>query len=202
MREQLRELESEVRHLQVLPAADVRARGRRRGRRQLAVTLVAGAVVATTVGVTVTRSSDEPPVQSAAGSSEVACVVSLPSSPAAVRIQVLDGGAPAGSAAATVAGLRDRSYTVNGTTRTTTVHNPATLRYGPRAIGAAALLRAQLREDAEMVFEPARDGDTVDLTIGPGFAARLVTPTELNQALAAAGTPSAPPQCTSVTKVS
>jgi hypothetical protein len=199
MLEQLRELEAEVQHLQVSPAAAVRARGRRRARRQLSVTLVAGAVVATTVGVAVTRSPEQP-LQSAAAP-EIACVVSMPKSPTAVRIRVLDGGAPAGLAATTVARLRERSFTVQTGAAATAVHNPATLHYGPAAIGAAAFLKVQLLGDPSMVFDPGRADDTIDLTIGPSFAARFASPTELNRALVTAGQPSAPPQCTSVVEI-
>jgi hypothetical protein len=43
-------------------------------------------------------------------------------------------------------------------------------------------------------FDPARSGDTIDLTLGRTFT-RLAGPTEVNQALAAAVPPSAPPGC-------
>lgn len=192
MLERLQQLETEVQHLQVLPAAAVRARGRRRARRQLAVTLVAGAVVATTVGVALTGIPDRP--EQSAVASAPACVVALPESPAAVRIRVLDGGAPAALVEATTARLRDRSFNVRTGPAAPAARTAATLLYGPAAVGSAALLKATLLGDTGMVFDPGRPDDIIDLTIGPGFT-RLASPTEINQALVTAGKPSAPPQC-------
>ena len=208
LHERLRELETEVAHLQVLPAAAVRARGRRRGRRQLATVLTAVAVVAIPAGVAATRSLERPHQSTtAAGPAAtrapagpgVACVLALPDSPAEIRIRVIDAGAPAGVADATATQLTRRGYTVLTGTAGTTGHHAAgsaALRYGPRAIGAATVLRAVLRGDTTMVFSPDRADDSIDLTLGAAFT-RLATTTETNQALAAGGEPSAPPECPS-----
>jgi len=207
--ERLRELESELRDLQVLPAAAVRARGRRRGRRQLGALLVAGAVVATTAGIAATKTLGWPdgrvaPQQPAAtqstGAGPVVCVLSIPDSPATVRVRVVDGGAPAGTPDTTAAQLRARRFIVladiNGTTDSNAV-GTAALHYGPAAIGAATLLRAELHGNIAMQFDPDRADETIDLILGSAFT-RLATMTEVNQALVAAGEPSAPPQCETV----
>ncbi|GIM89312.1 LytR C-terminal domain-containing protein [Paractinoplanes toevensis] len=198
--DQLRELSDDVQNLHVLPAAAVRARGRRRGRQQMAALAVAGAVIATTAGITVTRSLESPTANQSADRSSplAACVVALPDSPDAVRIRVLDGGAPAGLPGTTAAELRARSFTVvaTGTSNDPAV-GAATLSYGPTAIGAANLLRAVVQGQVTMRFDPERHDDTVDLALGPAFT-RLTTTTELNQNLAAAGEPTAPPQCPTV----
>lgn len=199
--ERLRQLETEVQHLQVLPAAAVRARGRRRGRRQMAGVMVGVAVVATTAGITATSTFDRPlqgataPGPAAVGLA-ASCILTLPSDPAGVRVRVLLGGAPAGQGDTTATELRERGFTVLSRTdgATNGPPGPTTLRYGPAAIGAAALLRAALIGDATLRFDPARSDDTVDLTLGTTFA-RLATSTEINQALVAAGAPSAPPEC-------
>jgi hypothetical protein len=204
--ERLRELESELQTLQILPAADIRARGRRRGRRQLAALTVAGAVVATTAGIAATTPLGWPHQGAAApqptgDGSAISCVLALPDSPATVQIRVLDGGTPAGLPDATASQLRVRRFTVLADTAGSTgdhTAGAADLRYGPAAIGAAALLRAELHGDVAMRFDPDRQDKTVDLILGPAFT-RLATPTEVNQALAAAGEPSAPPQCSTVT---
>jgi hypothetical protein len=190
--DRLRELQTEVRNLQVLPAAAVRARGRRRARRQLAALTAAGVAVAATASVAFTWPhqrtvpvSDQPPIN---------CVLARPDSPAEVQVRVLDGGAPVGLPAATVSQLRARGFTVlDGTTDTNPV-GAAALRYGPAAIGAAALLRAEVYGETTMRFDPDRRDRTVDLTVGPAFT-RLATATELNQSLVAADQPSAPTQC-------
>jgi hypothetical protein len=204
--ERLREMESELGDLRVLPAADVRARGRRRGRRRVAGLLAAGAVVAVTAGIAAVqgwpnqRAAEQVPVGDGPSVRPVvSCVLALPDGPAAVRVRVVDGGTAEGLSAATASQLRDRDFTVEtgdgagGETRDGAVDAVA-LRYGPAAIGAAALLRAMLHDDATMRFDPARRDETIDLVLGPAFT-RLATATETNQALAAGGPPSAPPGC-------
>jgi len=189
--ERLRELEADVRDLRVLPAAAVRERGRRRGRRQLAAWTVAGAVVATTAGVAFAwpRPDTTTPV---AGQPPLNCVLALPQSPADVRLRVIDGGAPAGRLDAVVSDLRARTFTVS--TGPAGPASATTLRYGPASVGAAALMRAELHGEVSMGFEPARRDDTIDVILGPSFD-RLATPTEINQNLVTGGKPTAPPEC-------
>lgn len=197
--ERLQELESDVRNLQVLPAAAVRARGRRRGRRQLTAVMAAGAVVVATAGVALAWPQERtvPAGDSPATSSGVTCVLTLPDSPADIHVRLLDGGAPAGSLDATVTQMRARKFTVlNGTTDPQPVR-ATTVVYGPEAIGAATVLRAAVYGDVTMQFDPDRRDQAMDLTLGPAFT-RLSSTTELNQNLAAAGEPSAPPQCSTV----
>jgi hypothetical protein len=193
--ERLRELETEVRDLQVLPAAAVRARGRRRGHRQLTALVVAGAVVATTAGIAVTLERPDQRTAATGGLPRVECDLALPDSPAEIRVRVLDGGAAAGLPSTAAAELRARSFTVlAGTTGGEPAAGVATLHYGPSAIGAAYLLRAAVHGDVLMRFDPDRRDETIDLSLGPAFT-RLATSTEINQNLVAAGEPSAPPQC-------
>lgn len=206
MPDEFRKLESEVQNLEVLPAAEVRARGRRRGRRQMAATAVAVAVVATTAGVAATRtlgSSDQPTAapglvaaQPSSAAPGLQCDLTLPDSAEEVRIRVLDGGAPAGAAAAIATQLRERRYVVVRDTGgpTAPATGPATVSYGPAAIGAATLVKAVVLGESTMRFDPDRTGDTIDLTLGSAFE-RLTTATELNQALVELGEPAAPPQC-------
>jgi hypothetical protein len=166
--------------------------------------MAAGAVAATTVGVAVTDNSrgttaaggPAAPQTTEAGPA-VSCVVALPDDPAAVRIRVVDGGSPTGSPAAVASQLRARRFTVLPDTTGTVGDGgggAATLRYGPPAIGAAALLKAELHGHVTMRFDPARRDDTIDVILGWTFT-RLATMTEVNQALAAAGEPTAPPRC-------
>jgi hypothetical protein len=206
MPERLRQLETEVRDLEVLPAADIRARGRRRRHRQLAAVSVAAAVVATTAGVAATRtlgSPDQPTAapglvaaQPSSAAPGLQCNLTLPDSAEKVRIRVRDGGAPAGAAAAIATQLRERRYVVvrdaGGPTDPAT--GPARVSYGPAAIGAATLVKAVILGESTMRFDPDRTDDTIDLTLGSAFE-RLTTPTELNQALVELDEPTAPPQC-------
>ncbi|GIE95826.1 LytR C-terminal domain-containing protein [Paractinoplanes rishiriensis] len=191
--ERLRELETDVRDLPVAPAAAVRARGRTRGRRQMAAAVAATAVVAVTAGVAFLRPQGGTAPTAGTGHT-LNCVVTLPDSFAEVHVRVLDGGAPAGLVDTAVSELRARDVTVLTGTINQEPEGPAALRYGPATIGAASLLRAVVTGDVTMTFDPELRGETVDLTLGPSFE-RLATTTEINQNLVELGRPSAPPQC-------
>lgn len=195
VRERLRVLQDDVRDMRVMPAADVRARGRSRGRRRTAALTAAGAVVAATAGVAFLvpheRSAPSSPV---AGRPAIPCVLTLPDSPADVRIRVFGGGAPAGSVDAVVAGLRDRQFPVESIATGGERASTTVVRYGPAAIGAAAVVRAVVHGATGTRFDPGRADATVDLILGTAFT-RLATPIEINQNLATAGEPTAPAGC-------
>ncbi|MFI6073707.1 LytR C-terminal domain-containing protein [Actinoplanes sp. NPDC051343] len=198
--ERVRELEADVQHLRFLPAAAVRARGRRRSRRQLAAVLTAGAAVTATASTVFAwpHQHAAPVADQAAGRPFVSCVVALPDDPAEVRIRVLDGGAPAELRDAATAQLRTRGFAVQtGTTDRVPTASAAALRYGPAAIGSATVVRAELNGQVAMTFDPDRPDATIDLAVGSAFAG-FATPTEINANLALAGEPSAPPQCSAV----
>ncbi|GGN49223.1 hypothetical protein FHR83_008739 [Actinoplanes campanulatus] len=183
--DRLRELADDVRDLTMKPAAEVRARGRARGRRQLAATATAAAaVVAVSAGVAFAWPRQDATPTLPAGPVPVTCVLTLPDSPSDVQIRVAD--------AEIVSELRERGFTVvDGAVGSGAA---TTLTYGPASIGRATLLRAALRGEVTMRFDPARSDPAIDLAPGPDFD-RLATATELNQNLVTVGVPTAPPQC-------
>jgi hypothetical protein len=71
------------------------------------------------------------------------------------------------------------------------VKGVAVLRYGPKAVGAAHLLRAYFLDEAATEFDRGRKDDVVDVVIGPEFQ-QIGTTTEVNQSLAALGNPTLP----------
>jgi hypothetical protein len=193
--EHLQDLKTELHHLEVLPAAAIRARGRNRGRRQLVALTAAGAVVAT-VGISFAwpHQGTAPTTGGSAAGSGVNCVLALPENPSQVQVRVLDTGLPSGVVDEMVTQLRARNFTVLDSV---TVHQDKSvlgLRYGPAAIGAATLLRAALEGEVLMRFDPDRRDEIIDMTLGPTYW-RIASPTELNQNLAGAGVPSLPPEC-------
>jgi hypothetical protein len=129
----------------------------------------------------------------------LACTLSLPNDPAEVKVRVIDGGAAARMAEAALTGLRNRRFTVTtGPSREAgAIKGDVALRYGPAAIGNAAVLRAYFPGSVAMIFDPSSRDDVIDVTVGPGFTS-FHTATEVNQFLAQEGEPTAPPQCTSV----
>lgn len=187
--ERLRELEADLQDLRFLPAAAVRARGRQRGRRQLAAVMTTAAAVTATASITVAW-----PHQAAAPVGDrpgLKCVLALPDDPAEVHIRLLAGGA----SDAVAAQLRARRFAVQtGSSSPGPVAGAAELRYGPAAIGAASVLRAEVRGEVTMTFDPGRGDDVIDLAVGPAFTG-FASATEVNQKLALAGEPTAPPQC-------
>lgn len=200
LRDRLRELETEARQVTVLPAAAVRARGRRRAWRQRMSVVAAVAVVAAGGGYATTRiTTHNGPHQPAAAPVRdgLTCTLSLPDDPADVKVKVIDGGAAPTMADKALTGLRNRRFIV-----TTGLSQEAggpedgvVLRYGPAAIGNATLLRAYFPGSTAMIFDPSRHDDVIDATVGSGFTSFRTT-TQVNQFLAQAGEPTAPPQCT------
>lgn len=192
--ERLRELETEVRDLRVRPAAEVRARGRRRGHRQRTAVAAGVVVVVATAGVAAGRSQPPPEAVPVGDGPAPACDLSRPAGPAEVRVRVLDGGAPAGVRTAVAADLRVRAFAVADGPGDAGPERTTGLRYGPAAVGDAALVGAYLPGGGALWFDPGRRDATVDLVLGPDFR-RLASTTEVNRNLVAAGEPVAPPGC-------
>ncbi len=66
------------------------------------------------------------------------------------------------------------------------------LRYGPKAVGAAWVVRSYLLNSATLDFDITRTDDVVDVVLGSGFK-QLGTLTEVDQALTQAGPVKLPP---------
>jgi hypothetical protein len=69
--------------------------------------------------------------------------------------------------------------------------NVAVLRYGPKAVAGAHLLRAYFLDEAVLRYDAKRTNDYVDVIIGTQFQ-QLATTTEVNQSLASIGEPALP----------
>ncbi|GAA4562040.1 hypothetical protein GCM10023176_01960 [Micromonospora coerulea] len=72
------------------------------------------------------------------------------------------------------------------------VDDVAVLRFGPKGVGSAHLLRAYFLNNAKQEYDAKRKDDTVDVVLGNGFQ-QLATTTEVNQSLGDLGSPEAPP---------
>jgi len=74
------------------------------------------------------------------------------------------------------------------------VDGVAVLRYGPKSVGSAWVVRAYFLNDADLEFDITRADDSVDVVLGTQFLQKqLGTFTEVNQALGAAGGAKLPP---------
>ncbi|NGM11707.1 LytR C-terminal domain-containing protein [Verrucosispora sp. CWR15] len=110
-----------------------------------------------------------------------------------VKINVLNGTDRPGLAADVAGDFRNRDFQVQKeATQKKKIDDVAVLRYGPKGVGSAHLLRAYFLGDAELEYDPKRENDVVDVVLGGNFQ-QLATITEVNQSLGDLGAPVAPP---------
>ncbi|WP_176730796.1 LytR C-terminal domain-containing protein [Micromonospora mirobrigensis] len=109
-----------------------------------------------------------------------------------VRINVYNATNQPGRAADVADDFRNRKFQVkkvdNAKQR---LDDVAVLRYGPKGVGSAQLLRAYFLDNVTPKLDMKRKDDTVDVILGSGFQ-QLATTTEVNQALGDLGTPDLP----------
>jgi hypothetical protein len=119
----------------------------------------------------------------------------LPDSESEVKINVYNATTTVDLARNVAADFTNRKFKVEktGNEKKAQPEIVAQLRYGPKAVGAAQLLRAYfLNATEEDGFDIKRENDTIDVIIGGQFK-QLATPTEMRQAVAALGNPDLPP---------
>ncbi|MFI9531493.1 MULTISPECIES: LytR C-terminal domain-containing protein [Micromonospora] len=111
-----------------------------------------------------------------------------------VKINVLNATDEAGRATSTADDFRNRKFQVKKVAdeKKKGLEEIAVLRYGPKGVGSAHLLRAYFLNNADTAYDPKRTDDTVDVVLGNGFQ-QLATLTEVNQSLGDLGSPVAPP---------
>ncbi|GAA1385352.1 LytR C-terminal domain-containing protein [Catellatospora chokoriensis] len=117
----------------------------------------------------------------------------LPDSESEVKINVYNATTTVDLARNVAADFTNRKFKVEktGNERKAQPDIVAELRYGPKTVGAAQLLKAYFLNDVEPVFDIKRENDTIDVIIGGQFK-QLATPTEMRQAVAALGRPLLP----------
>jgi hypothetical protein len=181
------------------PSADAIRREARVGRRRRVVTFTLAAVVALG-GVAATAfavvTPPRPPDLHLAGAPQcpnglVPVNLDLPEIDR-ISLNIYNGTERADLAQEVAADLRMRRFTVIkiGQARES-YPDVAMIRFGPKAVGAAWVMRAFFLNAADTEFDPGRDTDTVDIVLGDGFL-QLATRTEVNQSIAANGRPQAP----------
>lgn len=110
-----------------------------------------------------------------------------------VKINVLNATDEAGRAASVADDFRNRKFQVKKVGNAPKgIDEVAVLRYGPKGVGSAHLLRAYFLDNAKTDYDPKRTDDTVDVVLGDAFQ-QLATTTEVNQSLGDLGSPIAPP---------
>lgn len=112
-----------------------------------------------------------------------------------VKINIFNGTDQAGLASQVAENFANRDFEVlDWTDSDTAVEDAvAVLRFGPRSVGAAHVLRAYFLDvGVREEFDIAREDDVVDVVIGNEFR-QLATETEVRQSIAALGNPDPPP---------
>jgi hypothetical protein len=71
------------------------------------------------------------------------------------------------------------------------VDGVAVLRYGPKMVGSAWVVRSYFLNEATLEFDPKRNDQTMDVVLGPSFK-KLATETEQRLSLASVGRPVPP----------
>ncbi|MFF5171042.1 LytR C-terminal domain-containing protein [Micromonospora sp. NPDC000089] len=109
-----------------------------------------------------------------------------------VKINVYNGTNQPGRAADVADDFRNRKFQVKKVANAPSgVDGVAVLRYGPKGVGSAHLLRAYFLNNADPKYDAKRTDDTVDVILGSSFQ-QLATTTEVNQSLGDLGAPVAP----------
>ena len=145
------------------------------------------------VGVAVVRDSQtEATATEECPAGYVLANVSLPE-PKDVKLKVYNAAGLNGLGARVSTDFGNRKFQVEDPENNDkTSSDVATLRYGPKTVGAAHLLRAYFLDNARTEYDPKRDNDVVDVIIGTRFE-QLATTTEVNQSLVELGQPELPP---------
>ncbi|WDZ87616.1 LytR C-terminal domain-containing protein [Micromonospora cathayae] len=111
-----------------------------------------------------------------------------------VKINVYNATEKGGLATAIADDFRNRKFQVKKTgndPQERGVDEVAVLRYGPKGVGSAHLLRAYFLNQAVYEYDAKRADDVVDVVLGSSFQ-QLATTTEVNQSLGDLGAPQAP----------
>ncbi|MFC4145323.1 LytR C-terminal domain-containing protein [Micromonospora mangrovi] len=109
-----------------------------------------------------------------------------------VKINVYNATDEPGLAGSVADDFRNRKFQVKKEGNASKgIDKVAVLRFGPKGVGSAHLLRAYFLDQADQQFDIKRKDDTVDVVLGNGFQ-QLATTTEVNQSLGDLGSPEAP----------
>ena len=161
--------------------------------RSLAIvgTLVVAALVFTLVAIGRDRQTHKPTASGC--STGVLANLRLPDEPKDIKVNVLNATDHKALAQAVASELRARKFNVGKVANEAKhVDGVAVLRYGPKEVGAAWVVRAYFLNEAKLEFDVKRTDDTVDVVLGQGYK-QLASFTEMRQSLVQAGPADLPP---------
>jgi hypothetical protein len=155
--------------------------------------LFLAAVVVITVALLRDKQDDAQAVADC-GDGDVPANLKMPDDMKAIKLNVFNASGSPGRASQVADGFRSNSFTVvkEDTAPPPVLNGVAELRYGPKVVGAAWVVRAFFLNNATMKFDINRQDDTVDVVIGTKFL-ELASFTDQRQSLGQAGKPVLPP---------
>jgi len=119
--------------------------------------------------------------------------VTLPADTKDVKLRVLNGTSTAGLAEKVSTDFENRGFSMQKPDESKSKFDRiAIIRYGPKAVGNAQLIKAYFLGKAKPEYQAKRTNDVVDVVIGAEFQ-QLATSTEVNQSLVELGEPELPP---------
>lgn len=153
-------------------------------------------VVATIfVAVAIVRDKQDDAVVAAnCQAGDVPANLKMPDNNKDIKLNVYNATTSPGLAGQVANDFRSRQFTVvkEETAPPPALQAVAEIRFGPKTVGAAAVVSAFLLNDATKKFDISRTDDTVDVVIGTKYL-ELATFTEQRQSLGQAGEPVLPP---------
>ena len=119
--------------------------------------------------------------------------ITLPDDPDEVKVKVLNGTSTAGLGDKVTNDFKNRGFIMEKPAESKSKYDDiAIIRYGPKAVGNAQLLKAYFLGDAKPEYNAKRTDDIVEIVVGAGYL-QLATSTEVNQSLIELGEPTPPP---------
>jgi hypothetical protein len=119
--------------------------------------------------------------------------VTLPDDPDQVKVKVLNGTSESGKAEKVTNDFKNRGFVMEKPGESKSKFDRiAIIRYGPKAVGNAQLLKAYFLGKAKPEYNAKRTDDIVEIVVGSAFQ-QLATSTEVNQSLVELGEPQVPP---------
>jgi hypothetical protein len=113
--------------------------------------------------------------------------------PDQVTVRILNGTTTPGLAEKVTTDFKNRRFQAKKPAEAKKkLDGVATITFGPRAVGAAQLIRAYFLDEAKPQYNPKRTTSDVDIVIGSQYQ-QLATTTEVNQSLIELGEPKLPP---------
>jgi len=119
--------------------------------------------------------------------------VTLPDDPSEVKVRVLNGAGTAGLAEKVTNDFKNRGFVMEKPKENRSKFDGiAIIRYGPKGVGDAQLLKAYFLGKAKPEYSAKRTDEIVEIVVGVSYL-QLATSTEVNQSLVELGEPELPP---------